>query len=202
MSSYTNQEKVEAYLGRALSDSEASILNDAVEYVSNQINAYTNRNWADIDEEIAEDAEPTSRLYDGNGTQELSTESFTALDSIELLDSEGDVYAEITSASDYILYPLNADYFTSIHLRSYKLPLGPSRVRVNAVFGTETVPGAVVMVTTQLASMFLNRSTVNTGKYKKESIEGYSRELFSNDEAKTQRDDLMCSLDHLRHFEL
>lgn len=42
---YTNQAKLEAYLQRSLTANEALILDESIEYMSDYIRNYTNRNW-------------------------------------------------------------------------------------------------------------------------------------------------------------
>lgn len=50
MAAYTNQEKVEQVLGRALTEDEEAMLPGTIEMISKFINAYTQRSWDNIDQ--------------------------------------------------------------------------------------------------------------------------------------------------------
>lgn len=181
---YTNQSRVEAYLDRELSDSEALMVDDTIALISEYINSYTNRSWRSLDDE--EEPEAEERLFDGNGLQSLNIGDFQSITKVELLTSQGNVYQTLDSANDWVLSPSNKTTKTDIKLRGYRFPEGVATVRVTGIFGGVEVPSAVVTVATALVGKYLVKQSNTQGKFKSESIEGYSYTL--KDDETTDRD--------------
>lgn len=198
---YTTQARVEAYLERSLTDEELVLIDEIIEYVSSFISSYTGRTWADVPDDYSEEPEATERLYDGVYSKELFVDDFTDLDKVELLDSQGSTYLTLEDADQFNLYPLNKTVKQSIYLRNYHFPSGSARVRVTAVFGSGAVPADIIMVATSLVTSFL-WTMGEAGDFKKESIEGYSYELLTSDQAKSDNAELMKSLDKWKKITL
>lgn len=189
---YTDQSHVENYLKRVLTDEEVGLLDETITYLSSFIDGYTNRSWLDIDEE--EEPDTTVRVFDGNGKRELFVDDFTEVESIELLDSNGNTVTNLVTDTDWILYPLNEDVHESIRLRGYYFPYGSANVSIEAVWGSGDVPTDIVMVCTALVGNYLS-GMGDDGKYAKESIEGYSYELKSGTLIDSETQSLMKTLD-------
>ena len=197
---YTDQEKIEAYLDRALTANEIILIDLLIDNISQFISDYTGRAWLSLDEEETPEAE--ARLYDGNGKKELFIDDFSSLVGIELLDSQGDVVVEITDTDEFILYPLNQTIKDSIYLRNYIFADGPARVSIEAVFSSGAVPNAVIIVATALCSKFIAQSAPSALGFKRESIEGYTYELLNSNDIDAETSNLLKTLDGLRKISL
>jgi hypothetical protein len=180
MSVYTTEERIEAYLNRDLNSNEDVLVDELIVYISSFIDSFTNRSWLDVDNDDYASASE-ERLYDGNGKREIFIDDFSELEQVELLDSQGSVYVDLTDEDDWILSPLNNTTKQSIYLRNYRFPNGPGRIRITAVFNSGNLPDDVIMVATALASKFFERAA-SSGIYKRESIEGYTYELMTGKE--------------------
>lgn len=198
---YTNQSKVESYLKRALTDDEVDLLDDTIDYLSSFIDTYTDRSWLPLTDED-EDVEATTRTFDGNGKSELFVDDFNSLDSVNILDSQGNTAQIYNQDSDFILYPLNNDVKQSIRLRSSRFPLGPANVEITAIWNSGDVPKDVVVVCTALVGNYLAGMGDSTGQYKKESIEGWSYELLDGTTTDEDTQTLLATLDKWKKFTL
>jgi hypothetical protein len=193
MSLYTNQQMIEAVLQRDLTDEEERVIENAIEAVSESINAYTGRIWFDLGEE---DADEEVRYYDGNGKRELFVDDFNSISQIRFLDSLGNVTNTVPSTK-YIYYPRNTDWKNSIYLRDRYFPNIKSGVEVTGVFYTGEVPIDVQMATATLVGHFF-ASSRNVGDFKKESIEGYSYEILTGEEKTIQEKATLDKIDYWR----
>jgi hypothetical protein len=193
---YTNQAKVEAYLKRVLTASELVNLDDTIEYLSEMIDNYCNRQWSPlaIDEGYEDEDDPTARLFDGNNGKELWIDDCQDISKIEILDSSGNVMTTYITTTDWITYPLNKDIIESVVLRGHKFPQGRANIQVTAIFGSGTVPKMIVMVCTALVADFLADSGDVSEDFKKESIEGYSYELFERGNTNEEQQKLFDTL--------
>ena len=196
---YTTQERVESYLKRSLTDEEVELLDSTISYLSSFIDGYTGRSWLEVDS--TDDPEATVRVFDGNGKRELFVDDFTSVESITLLDGNGNTISEFVTDTDWILYPLNKSVYESIRLRSYYFPYGSATVSIEAVWGSGDVPVDIVMVCTALVGNYLS-GMGDDGKYAKESIEGYSYELKSGTLIDSETQSLMKTLDKWRKITL
>ena len=172
---YTTQEKIEAYLGRDITDDELVILNDVIETVTKFINDYTNRTWGNTVTE--------PRTFDGSGNKELFLPNFTDVTKIELLDTLGGAVLELDVPDSVVYYPINETVYTSIRRRSGTFPRRPHSVRITATWGSGALPNPVSLSATMLAANYLSTKKDNLTGFKKESIEGYSYELLSGAES-------------------
>lgn len=197
---YTKKDNVEKYLNRDLTLNEDALLEMIIEQVSGFIATYANRNWLDIDENNLPVVE--ERLYDAEVRgRRIFIDDFYDLSKIELLNAEGDVYLPITASSEFILYPYNDSPKYGITLRRYTFPTGDGRVRITAKFSSGVLPKTVEYVATRMASRFVERLG-ETGEYKRESIEGYTRELWTPEERDKDIDQLLSQLDTYKRIRL
>lgn len=198
---YTNQSKVESYLKRALTDDEVELLDETIDYISQQIDSYTGRSWLPYEYD-GEALEATARIFDGNGQREIYVDDFTDLESVRLLDSDGETASEYTSDSDFITYPLNSTTKSSIRLRTAGFGLGSARVEITAIWGSGDVPSGIVMVATAMVGNYLASTGDSSGQYKKETIEGWSYELLDGTVTDEQTQALLTTLDKWKKYTL
>src|SRR3990172_4826514 len=200
MSKYTNQENIEAYLDRELTDAEATLLDFIVEYISNFIKSYTNRNWLDLAVGGEEDLEVTNKVYDGNGYKELFTDDFTSLDEVRILDSQGDVYLTLDDDSEFVLFPHNETTKESIYLRNYIFPTTTAGVEVDAIFTSGEVPSGVIAISSMLCGKFFIKG--ETKNLKSEDIEGYRYTLTDSTEQDNEVKSALETLGGLRKLQI
>jgi hypothetical protein len=202
MFKYTNKEKVEGYIGRALTAQEQARLDGLVLLVGRAIYSYTNRIWWDIGVATAPAAE--ARYFDSLGQRELLIDDFTILEKVELLDSEGSTNYTIDDATRYVLNPRNNPVKESIYLRDYRYPYAEGRVKVTASWGAGVVPEDVVDVATQIVSGYITNgfsSEENSAEMKKESIEGYSYERYDKSvNISSTQESLFTNLDSYKRY--
>jgi hypothetical protein len=194
---YTNQAMVEDILQRSLTDHEERILSDAIQSVSNSINAYTNRRWFNLGET---EAEEEIRYFDGNGKRELFIDDHTSISLLRFFDSLGSVIATVPSTS-FVSRPQNTEWKNSILLRDRYFPSVKSSVEVTGVFYTGTCPIEVQMTCATLVGHFFSSSR-NVGDFKKESIEGYTYEILTGEERSAQDKATFDKIDHWRKVSL
>lgn len=119
------------------------------------------------------------KIYDAKGGRELFIDDFTDVESVEILDSYGNVY-ETIPVTDYALYPQGEDVMSSIYLIARNFPNRRGSVRVTGTFSSGDLPSGVIMATTHLVAQYLTEARVGgkyVGAFKSESIEGYRYEL-------------------------
>lgn len=195
MSQYTDQEQIEQVLQRSLSADEVAILEVVIEAVSAAINEHTDRLWFDFDDD-GSGAEATSKLYDGNGQRELFIDDFTTLTSVQLIDIDGSVVS--TLEDTYLVsYPLNQSWKNSVYWRAGIFTRGRANVKVTAIFYTGVLPPEVKLAAATLAGLAFNNYK-DQGIYKRESIEGYSRELMTSEDVTAKERMVFTSLDKWR----
>lgn len=197
---YTTQARVEAYLKRSLTSDEETLFPDIAEYFSSFISGYCSRNWLDIDFDEYEIQETEERLFDGSGNREIYIDDFYDLQSVDLLDYEGNSFQLLNSDDDWILYPLNSTVKESIYLRNYRFTRGSGNIQVEAVFNSGEVPTDIVMVATKFVSDYT--AQMNPTDFKKESIEGYAYELLSGQEKDESIQRILNTLDKWKRFDL
>lgn len=192
---YTDQLRVEAYLKRELTDDEMTLIDDVISSISETIDSYTNRHWLSVDQELDDYTDVSfERTLDGNGHKELFIDDFSELESVDLLDSQGNSYLKLTSDTDWVLNSNNKAIKQSIKLRNYHFPMGTANVLIKAVWGSGSVPAGVVMVCTALVGKYFLKSSI-TGTFKSESIEGYSYTLLTASDIDNDTQKLMTGLD-------
>lgn len=203
---YTDQERVEAYLQRELTDYEGVIIEDVIEYLSEYISDYCNRSWFSIRDEDNEDGAETyetasERYFDGSGTKEIFIDDFIGLTKVDILDANDNVFTSFLPA-DVQLFPLNKTAKESIRLRQSTFPNRPGCVKVTAQWGSGEAPKSIIMVATILVGKFLKKSEINKSTYKSESIEGYSYSLQTSADHDKEIKNALATLDMNRKVTL
>jgi len=157
MSNYTNQEKVQDYMGENIPSSIAdAILTSWFLSVDNWIENYTNRKFKDI----ASD----TKYYDTHGGKEIYIDDFEG-DPTEVttLDNDGDDDQTLTVDDDYRTYPWNETVKNRLVLiegnnRIGYWPKGEYRLKVTANFAMTTAPADIVLVATKLMAAILQKN--------------------------------------------
>lgn len=192
---YCTQKDVEAVLQRELTSYEQTQIEGMIEIISGDVSAYLNRNYNSVSGE--EEIEVTERLYDGDGGADLYIDDVTEIEEIEI---EGG--GTIDDADNYLLYPLNGTVKERIRLKNKVFSYGEGNIIVRGKFNSGDCPKGVTLITASLCARFL-QSTANAGKqFKKESIEGYSYEVFSTAEIDSANEDLLMRLDSYKKLSL
>ena len=96
---YTDKAKLQNYLMICIADGFLAQINAWIEAADRWIDNFTGTTF--------EKEDTTSKLYDGDGTNEILVDDFTSLTKIEILDREGDVDETLDSSSHWYLYPAN-----------------------------------------------------------------------------------------------
>jgi hypothetical protein len=187
---YTDEERVTAFLKRALTEDEILLLPDSLEHVTNVIKGYTHRNWSD-DTTIAD----TDHYFDGTGNKQLYVDDFTSLTAINFSDSMGDSMLTFTDPKEWLLYPLNSQPKQSVYLRNYSFYYGSGNVKLTGKFTSGLIPPDIKKVATSLVSKYLDNLGAPPGGMKSESIEGYSYTLFTAGEKSETDQNLLSTLD-------
>lgn len=194
MSKFTDQGRIEAYLKRELTTHETDALDDVIEFVSNQIETYTGRNWSDIDEDAPTVAE--DRYFSGSGAKELYIDDFLEVESVVILDGSGSVLVTVSDETKWTTYPSNKQVQESIRLREYRFPNGSSNVKIRAVWSSGDLPVDVKFVATALAASKFGDMGDKASLFKKESIEGYSYERLDTTSKDEDTKALLSQLSH------
>jgi hypothetical protein len=169
MPKYTNKTKIEAFLGKTITESLDDIINSVEKYIDN----YTGRNFK-------ADTIASARVYNGDNTQNLLIDDCISITKVEQAnDQYGDSLSEITE-SNYKLLPLNYAAqglpIRKIHLRSSIWGVGVGNHQITAKWGFSlTAPDDIVWVATFLAStVYQTGINGNVGGVSSERIGEYS----------------------------
>jgi hypothetical protein len=168
---YTTQQTVEAFLNRELTDNEAVLFPLVVGFVHPSI----------VDAMGGEYGIDTvsSKVYDG-GFESIAIDRVYDVDSVELLNSEGNVTRTYVLGQEVVLRPSNASVKSWVDRRTTKFPRGKNVVRVTGKFGLGTdIPNDIIFLETYMVSKLYSSSV--TGDLEAESIEGYSRKFAKID---------------------
>ena len=174
---YTDQSRIENFLQRELTDDEAAGINDLIEAISIQINDYTDQQWLSIDG--SDEDEESTRFFDGTGSKELFIDDFVGLQEVVILDNDGNEVTTYDDEDNWQVMPFNSNPKSSIRLRDSHFPHGVGNIKITATFGGGALPKDVILVATELAAKYIDH-TASSGSLKRESIEGYSRELVND----------------------
>lgn len=207
---YTDQTRVEAYLNRELTDNEATLVDDTIEYISKLINSYCNRSWFSVRDEEGDGEEGEvyaeeafTKLFSGNGLREIIIDEFIDLEKIEILSNyDGSVFNSFEAETDFQALPGNETTKQSIRLRYSRFPKGIDNIQITAKWGSGSCPKAVTMVATILVGKFFKKAETNSSTFKKESIEGYSYELQSNADHDSEIKNALSTLDMYKRIVL
>lgn len=198
---YTDQTRVEGYLGRVLNADEGNQAEDVIEYVSKYISTFCNREWFDVRDEDGDGSdgetypdEGSTRIFDGSGTREIYIDDFIDLTQIDILDAEGNVFSTYTASTDFQTFPSNKNPKESVRLRGGRFPSGYGNIQITAKWGSGACPQSIVQVATALAGKWFKKATLNTSTFKRESIEGYSYEIQSSADHDEEINGLLTTL--------
>lgn len=187
---YTNQETIEAYLGRSLTDPETIMLSFLLASIDTVIDNTTHQTFTSDG--------PATRTYDGGDYPPLSDVSPTyevvriiQLDpcrdvtAVTRTDSTGEITYTYIEGQDYILGPQNQDLKTYIEKRYWPFYPGTGNISVTATFSfSDTVPPDIQYVATYLAAQMITSGgyigSDVSGPVTLEMIEGYRREYESS----------------------
>jgi hypothetical protein len=200
---YTNQAKIEAYLGRALTADELVNLSGQITSISNSLAEWLGRNYLDLGVS-ASSVTATARYYDGPYDQEVFVDDMIEVSRIDLVSTDLSSFQEIPS-TEYHLYPLNASVWNSIFWHSGIFPARRKCIKVTAKFSSGELPAEVIIAATALCAEYIASISALIAPFKKESIEGYSYEIasFSSGNIIDEKiAKIMSGIDHLRKINL
>lgn len=169
MASYTSKSNIEEFLDTSIPATLNSFIDSMIEAAELWINAFTGRNWLSTTED---------RYFDGNGEREIYIDEFNAINSLQILDSDGDVDYTLTENVDYRVAPYNKDAKTRLEM----LPAssagafirGRKRLKVNADWGLTTIPKDIELATTMLVADIYNKRSSSGKDVISESLGDYS----------------------------
>ncbi len=162
MPTYTNQTKLEEYLGTTLDADFAGALDLWIEAVEDYIHRFTGRKFV-VDES------DTTKYYEGRSAQTLWIDDITTLTSIVVKSANLTDTERALVTGDYILLPENKtsdDPTTAIrvHPNGYYTawPAGIKRIEVTGKFGWAKVPEQIRLAATLLvAGLYEERHAAN-----------------------------------------
>jgi hypothetical protein len=169
---YTNESKIEQYLQIDIDDSIAASVVDWITWVSQYIDNYTGTTF-----------ESSNQIYYFDVTDKESrvfVDDLVSINTLELLDTNGDVTDTLTENTDFWLYPLNRTTKNEIRLNPYGkysiFPYSGSRkIKINGNFGVSaTVPKDIEMVATQMVGDIIKQSSSEAKSKKSETLGEYS----------------------------
>jgi hypothetical protein len=172
---YTTEEKIKDYLGISTLPSPLSSarITEYISAVKSWIDSYCGREF--------EQESASSKLYDGDGSNEILVDDILSLTKIEILDENKAVETTITSSDDYYLYPANKTPKTKIIINKHKagvsrFPIGFQNVKITGTFGYAiSVPEDIRLAATKLVSSIIEDKYIQeVGDIKSESLGEYS----------------------------
>ena len=173
----TTETKVKKYLGLTTLPSPliTADINIYAEAITKYIEDYCGREF--------ETSVATSKVYDGQGTKEITIDDLYALTKIETLDEDGDVENTLDDSSEYYLYPENTTNKNLIKINTSNSPIsifpkGNQNVKVTASFGySATVPEIISLAATKLVAGIISEQYLSdAGSVKKEKLGHYEIE--------------------------
>lgn len=167
MEYYTDQEKIEGYLGRVLTDNEQTVIDMAIPAVTKYIDKVTNRVFS-------VDSADTTRYYEG-GYDEVYIDPLTTLTSVASVDGRSNVLTTYIVDQDFYTMPRGQTPITAIKRIWGRWPRGLSNMKITGKFG-EAIPPGIQLAATKLVALSLQ----NTEGVKMEKIEGYERIYFDD----------------------
>ena len=175
---YTDEKKVENYLGTELPSSLSQQILSWVTAVTEWIDNYTGFSF--------ENSASSTRYFDGSGSRELLVDKYHTLESIVTLDVDGDEDVTIDS-SGLVQYPLNTTPKDRLYLESSasiaRFPSHRNAVKITATWGYSTTPPEeIILAATRLLAHLLQKR-LSGGKVSQESLGDYSVSFEKIDEA-------------------
>lgn len=152
MPNYTDQSKIEEYIGTTLDDDFAGALDAWLPAIDDYIDRLTGRQFH-LDES------DSTKYYDGKNEDTLFIDDLNSLTSLVVYDSSLSTIDRTCTSDDYLLLPLNKrtdEPYSAIrvHPDGYYLrwPAGIKRVYVTGKFGWPKIPKQVTLAATMLAA--------------------------------------------------
>lgn len=171
---YATIEQIEDYLLIDIDAGFESSVDGFIAQAESIINSYTNRNFTPP----AENAEATSKLYDGDGSDCLFIDDAISIASVSINGTELD-------SDSYYLYPANKLPKTKIVLDGSVFTRGKQNIEVEAIWGyKEEVPADIQFATIVLVGSMIRSSFKQEGDVQSETIGRYSVTYQSNKELK------------------
>lgn len=172
---YTTKAKVERYLLTDIDTSFNTQVDEWIEGVERIIDQITGRNF------IADD-EPSSRVFDGDGTEKLLIDEAVEVSQVEIgNDSYGSSFSIVpnTGAGRYFTEPGNHVAkkvpISAIVLSAGAFPTGMQNNRITAKWGySAAVPEDISFVATIFVAGIINQHRQGGDEIKSESIGNYS----------------------------
>lgn len=159
---YTDRQHVEKYLLIDIDESFHDQIDEWIEAISNYMDRICNRKL------VAEDDEPTEKVYDGTDTDILLVDDFIELDSVSIGEDELD-------ADNYFAYPSNSTPKNRIEYSGGRFTIGRQNVTVSAVWGYFTeLPEDIRYIATVLVAGIVNTQIGTEGEVQSETIGRYS----------------------------
>lgn len=167
------QADLEAKLKRSLSSEETTAFNTLNDYVQAVVE--------DIIGSSVESVTESTRYYDG-GLQHLPIDPCTDITSVKYYDEDQTaVYTH--DSSDYEKSPINKTLKTMIRYRHGRFDRGISNVGISAKFSINGDAATLAIVKQSMINVLANEVS-NNDNVRRESIEGYTVEYWSDDSHK------------------
>lgn len=166
---YITESDLENHILQDIDSTYSTWIGTIIGFVEDYIDKYCGTSFASLGS--------VTRYYDGSGVEDLSIDNLTAISSVQILNSNGDVESNLTENTDYWLYPLNETVKNKIVLTGTNL-IGsfPDRLRAIKVIGTfgySSVPSPVKFAGIQLAAKIINEG-LRGGQVSSESLGSYN----------------------------
>ena len=178
---YTNQTQVTAYIGRELTEKEATVIRGVIESASQYVDGATGTTWSDT-------AGGVSKYYDGGETLVI-IDTIQNIESVQLVDNSDNILYDYAT-TEYIAHPVNSDTKSQLELRNdidslgftseggftQRWPRGKANIKVTGKWGNAGgIPADIQLATTMLVAKFLDGAK----HIASEDIEGYKVTYFT-----------------------
>ena len=164
---YTSKELVEAFIKRALTGDELTLLPLVGAAAENEIDSVLDSSFGDVSE--------STRYFDG-GSRILNTGPVRNITAVSIVDAQETVTSTYTLNEDFEARPRNETIKTYLQKRLGCFPAGLGNIAVTGKFTyspDDEIPDDIKYVATYMTAKYFQRGT--TSDLKSESIEGYSR---------------------------
>jgi hypothetical protein len=167
---YTNQELVQNFLGRELTERESNILSTIVVAIERQIDNLLGTTFQNTATLYA-----ATRYYDG-GTSHVDIDPVQNITSIQMVSPDGSI-TDTLDSTNYVLQPKGQPVTRSIAIRYGRIPKGYSNLKIIGDFteyGAEEagVPSDIKLIATRIAGSIIANPDTAFG-LKSESVEGH-----------------------------
>lgn len=178
--SYITEGDLENFILQDIDSGFSTWIESVITMVESYIEQYTG---IDFENDTA-----TTRYFDGDGSDIVVIGDYRTgtLTSMQILDSDGNVEATLTSGTDFTEYPYNEGTPNAIKLLGggqYNHFGNRSRtVKITGKFGYATPPGAVKIAAIKLAAKMINEG-LRGGQVSSESLGSYQVSYKELDES-------------------